>query len=53
MSEIRQVGPNHWVEPEDCGFTPNFHITQHGVEHYLMVIVLIVSVGDLKLSTGK
>ncbi|MGY5615368.1 hypothetical protein ACXHQ6_19850, partial [Vibrio brasiliensis] len=34
MSEIRQVGPNHWVGPEDFGITPNFHITQHGVEHY-------------------
>lgn len=34
MSEIRQVAPNHWVGPEEFGFTPNFHITQHGVEHY-------------------
>ena len=34
MSEIRQIGPNHWVGPEDFGITPNFHITQHGVEHY-------------------
>jgi hypothetical protein len=34
MSEIRQVGPNHWVGPEDFGITPNFYITQHGVEHY-------------------
>ncbi|MGD8122515.1 DUF6708 domain-containing protein [Vibrio sp. TRT 2004] len=34
MSEIRQVGPNHWVGPEEFGFTPNFHITQHGVDHY-------------------
>jgi|GEM_PF-3209436 len=34
MNEIRQVGPNHWVGPEEFGFTPNFHITQHGVEHY-------------------
>ncbi len=34
MSDIKQVGPNHWVGPEDFGFIPNFHITQHGVDHY-------------------
>ncbi|OLQ87929.1 hypothetical protein BIY22_07055 [Vibrio panuliri] len=34
MSQIKQIGPNHWVGPEDFGFTPNFHITQYGVEHY-------------------
>lgn len=34
MSQIKQIGPNHWVGPEDFGFTPNFHITQHGAEHY-------------------
>ncbi len=34
MSNIKQVGPNHWVGPEDFGFIPNFYITQHGVDHY-------------------
>ncbi|MGY5614895.1 hypothetical protein [Vibrio brasiliensis] len=34
MSDVIQIGPNHWVGPEEFGFTPHFHIFQHSAENY-------------------
>ena len=34
MSELRQVGPNQWVGPEDMGITPHLSYTEYAKQHY-------------------
>ncbi|WP_417884454.1 hypothetical protein [Vibrio rumoiensis] len=34
MSELRQVGSNEWVGPEDFGITPHLSYTDYAQTHY-------------------
>ena len=34
MSEIEQVGPGHWIGPEDAGYQPHFYNTENAVKNY-------------------
>lgn len=34
MSDLRQVGPNEWVGPEDMGVTPHLSYTEYAKQHY-------------------
>ena len=34
MSEIEQVGPGHWVGPEEHGNQPHFFTTENAVKNY-------------------
>lgn len=34
MSDIKQVGPGHWIGPEDDGYQPHFFTTDNAVYNY-------------------
>lgn len=34
MSQIKPLGPGHWVGPEDAGYTPHFYTTERAARCY-------------------